>query len=109
MTTIASLTPDLLNAAFMSILPRIERHGQIYFRYLKCRDQKADRIAEMVALCWKWFVRLAYRGKDGREFPTVLACFAARAVRCGRKLVVWCSSLERGQNIGRGWPEKRRT
>ncbi len=77
---------DQLQASFLSIVPIIQRHGQIYFRYLKCRDQKADRIAEMVALCWKWFVRLAERGKDATRFPTVLASFAARAVRCGRKV-----------------------
>src|SRR5262249_14103403 len=41
---------------------------------------------EMVALCWKWFLRLAERGKDATRFPTALATFAARAVRCGRKL-----------------------
>ncbi len=77
---------DQLQTSFLSIVPIVERHGQIYFRYLKCRDQKADRIAEMVALCWKWFVRLAEKGKDATQFPTVLASFAARAVRCGRKV-----------------------
>jgi hypothetical protein len=80
------LTPTMLNAAFLSILPRIERHGQIYFRHLKCKDRRDACVQEMLALAWKCFVRLAERGKDARRFPTVLASFAARAVRCGRKV-----------------------
>jgi hypothetical protein len=40
----------------------------------------------MVALSWKWFLAMARRGKDGREFPSSIAIFAARAVRCGRKV-----------------------
>jgi hypothetical protein len=35
-------------------------------------------------LCWLWFVRLARRGKDATRFPSLLASFAARAVRSGR-------------------------
>src|SRR4051794_24005508 len=74
-----------LQARFLRLLPRIERHGQITFRHLRCLDQKEEAIAEMVALCWKWFVRLARRGKAPERFPGALATFAARAVRSGRR------------------------
>jgi hypothetical protein len=73
-----------LQAAFLAILPRIERHGQVYFRHVKCPAHKADAIGEMVALSWRWFIRLANRGKDATQFPSTLATFAALAVRSGR-------------------------
>lgn len=75
-----------LRARFQSIWPRIERHARIYFRNVGCPHKKADCIAETVGLAWKWFVRLAERGKDGTRFPSVLATFAARAVKSGRRV-----------------------
>jgi hypothetical protein len=86
----ASRTPDPapeeLHARFLSILPRIELHGRVYFRHLRCPHQKEDAVQEMAALCWKWFVRLAARGRDATRFPGALATFAARAVRSGRRV-----------------------
>jgi hypothetical protein len=75
-----------LQLAFLSILPRIERHGRVYFRHVRCPDRKADAISEMVALSWHWFLRLAHQGKDATRFPSTLATFAARAVHSGRRL-----------------------
>jgi hypothetical protein len=75
-----------LHHSFVAILPRIEAHAQMFFRHLKCHHQKDDAVAEVVGLCWKWFVRLAQRGKDATEFATVLANFAARAVKSGRRV-----------------------
>lgn len=75
-----------LQRRFLALLPRIERHARIYFRHVACPVQKADCLAETVALCWKWFLRLAERGKDATPFVTVLAAFATRAVRSGRRL-----------------------
>jgi hypothetical protein len=71
---------------FQAIWPRIEQHARIYFRKVGCPHKKADCIAETVALAWKWFVRLAERGKDATRFPSVLATYAARAVRSGRRV-----------------------
>jgi hypothetical protein len=75
-----------LHVAFLSILPRIETHARIAFRHLVCTATQEDRIAETVALAWKWFIRLAQKGKDGTQFASTLASLAARAVRCGRRL-----------------------
>src|SRR5262249_60449397 len=83
-----------LQLAFLAILPRIERHGRVYFRHVRCPDRKADAIREMVALCWKWFRRLAERGKDATRFPSVLATFAARAVYNGRRLAGTCKAKD---------------
>jgi hypothetical protein len=71
---------------FVSILPRIEKHGQVYFRHLRCPHQKEDAIAEMTAISWRWVIRLTQRGKDPTAFVSAIATFAARAVRSGRRL-----------------------
>jgi hypothetical protein len=89
--------------AFLSILPRIERHGQFAFRGVRCPQQRADCIAEMVALCWLWFLRLAGRGQDPLGFPVVLAGYAARQVRCGRRL---CGQ-EKGKDALSGLAQRR--
>src|SRR5262249_40435352 len=81
-----SCSSDPLQEAFLRLLPRIELHGQVVFRTVKCPDQQQEAIAEMVALAWRWFVRLHRQGKDPREFPSALAIFAARQVRSGRRL-----------------------
>jgi hypothetical protein len=77
---------DPLQARFLTILPRIQAHAQIYFRHVACRARRADCIAETVALSWRWFVGLAQKGKDATQFATVLASYAARAVRSGRRV-----------------------
>jgi hypothetical protein len=74
-----------LQASFTErILPRLERHARIYFRRHRHRE---EMVAETVALAWKWVVRLAERGKDATRFPLALATYAARAVRCGRRVI----------------------
>jgi hypothetical protein len=84
-STSASLfTP--LHDSFLAILPRIITHGQVYFRFLVCPVQQEDAIAEMVALAWKWHVRLARRGKDSRQFASAVATYAARAVSSGLRV-----------------------
>src|SRR5262249_9710092 len=40
----------------------------------------------MLALTWRWFLRLIELGKDPLQFPSALADFAARAVKAGRRL-----------------------
>jgi len=89
--TIVCQPIDQLQARFLSIRPRIETHAKIYFRHVRCSTTKADRIAETLALAWKWFVRLAKRGKDATHYPSVLATYAAKAVQAGRRL---CGQLK---------------
>ena len=81
-------TPSLhaLQAAFLaSVLPKVLSHSRVYFRHLRSAELKEEYIAEMIALTWRWHLRLAERGKDASRFPTALASFAARAVRSGRR------------------------
>jgi hypothetical protein len=74
-----------LGARFLVLLPRIELHARVYFRFLP-GDRKDEAVAETVALAWCWFVRLSERGKDVTQFVSALASYAARAVLCGRRL-----------------------
>jgi hypothetical protein len=75
-----------MHEGFLSILPRIETHGHVSARHLRCPHQKADFVQEMVAVAWKWYVRATERGKDVHSFVGALATFAARHVRSGRRL-----------------------
>jgi hypothetical protein len=75
-----------LHARFLGLLPRIEQHGRIYFRGLKCPHRKEEALAEVRALAWQWFLRLARQGRDASAFVTALATYAARAVHSGRRL-----------------------
>src|SRR3954471_9541084 len=77
---------DVLHARFLALVPRIELHGRIFFRHVRCPQKREDAIQEMVALSWQWFVRLALQRKDAAQFPSALARFAALAVRSGRRL-----------------------
>jgi hypothetical protein len=78
--------PEALHAHFLAILPRIEQHAQVRFAFLRCPGRRDDAIAEVVALCWRWFLRLIEQGKDIDQFVSVLADFAVRHVKSGRKL-----------------------
>jgi hypothetical protein len=85
-----------LQAAFLDqVLPKVLSHGRVYFRHLRSAELKEEYVAEMVALTWKWHLRLAERGKDSTRFPTALATFAARAVRCGRRL----AGMDRSKDV----------
>jgi hypothetical protein len=76
-----------LHAAFLAhVLPRVERHGRVYFRHVKCPDRKEELLAELRGLAWKWYVRLVSRGKNVLDFVSALATYAARAVNSGRRV-----------------------
>jgi hypothetical protein len=76
-----------LQATFLThVLPRVEAHGHIYFRHVKCPHQKEELLAEMRGLVWMWFVTLVRRGKNVLDFASALATYAARAVHSGRRV-----------------------
>jgi hypothetical protein len=82
----ASASLQSVQAVFLAILPRIQQHGQIYFRHQKCQSAREDCIAEMVAMSWKWFITLSNQGKNPASFVSAIASYAARAVKSGRRL-----------------------
>lgn len=73
-----------LKAEFEELMPKLTQYFMSVFRFLRCEATRNDFIAEGVALCWKWFVRLKQRGKEPAVFVTTMARYAARAVRSGR-------------------------
>lgn len=75
-----------LHARFLDILPRIQTHAQIRFHHLRCPGRRDDAVAEVIAVAWKWFLRLDEQGNDVTEFVTTLADYAVRHVRSGRRL-----------------------
>jgi hypothetical protein len=75
-----------LHVRFLALLPRIEAHARIYFRYALCRQQREDLVAEVIALAWKWYARLVRRGKDPADFVMTFAQFTARGVQAGRRV-----------------------
>jgi hypothetical protein len=74
-----------LHSRFLDLLPRLQLHGRIFFRVLTS-EKKEEAIAEMIALAWKWFCRLAERGKDVSKFQMVFVFLVARAVLSGRRV-----------------------
>src|SRR4051812_37515536 len=72
----ASSHIEHLQAAFLQIMPRIQTHAEVYFRYLRCPGKRDDAIAEVVAVAWKWYLRLCEQGKDASEFVSTLATLA---------------------------------
>jgi len=79
-------TSDALQAGFLRLLPRIELHARIYFRHLGCAQEQEERVAEAVALAWRWYGELVRRGKDVAQLASSLASYAARCAGAGRRL-----------------------
>ena len=77
----------VLQITFVSeVLPRIETHAEVCSRGIRCPHSQEEFKADMVALAWKWFLRLIEKGKNPLEFPTAIATYAAKAVKSGRRL-----------------------
>ncbi len=83
---LAAAPVALLHVRFLALVPRVETHARILFRGVRCPVTRENRVAECVALAWKWFLRLTEQGKDVFAFPMAFAALVARAVRCGRRL-----------------------
>ena len=83
----APQAPQALHATFLAhVLPRVEQHGRVYFRHIKCSQQKEELLAEMCGLTWKWYVGLVQKDKNVLDFVSALAAYAARAVHSGRRV-----------------------
>jgi hypothetical protein len=68
------------------VLPKIELHARISFNHVRCPATRADKVAECVALAWRWYARLNERGKDVTPFVMVFVYLVARAVKSGRRV-----------------------
>ena len=81
----ADSTPQPTSALFEQMLPTIERYARNAFRRFR-REQRDDLVAEVVANAFVAFRRLVERNKGDLAYPTVLARFAVKQVRSGRKV-----------------------
>jgi hypothetical protein len=75
-----------LHSRFLTLLPKIETHGRIYFRQLR-PHRKEETLQEMRALAWFWFRRLAQRGKDAGQYLSAFNDFLVRAISSGRRIM----------------------
>jgi hypothetical protein len=83
----ASPSDAQLQQLFLAaMMPRLASHADVCLAGVRCSQERADLRAEMFALGWEWFVRLAQHGKKPDTFPTAIATFAGRAVKSGRRL-----------------------
>jgi hypothetical protein len=68
---------------FLGMLPQIRRQAQRAFRRLGA-EIREELIQEVVANAYCAFARLIERGRPHCAYPTTLAHYAIRHVRCGR-------------------------
>jgi len=73
------------HAAFLEMLPRIINYARVAFRGLD-PDAKEDSLAEVIANCFVAYSRLVQLGKEDVVYPTVLALYAIRQFRDGRRV-----------------------
>jgi hypothetical protein len=76
-----TLAMEPLQAQFLALLPKIQLHANFSFRHIRCPETRQENIRE--------------RGKDPSRFPSALAAYASRAVRCGRRVC----GIERAKDI----------
>ena len=73
------------HAEFESMLPAIQRNAQIAFRHLN-PDAREEAVQETICKACQAYARLIEQGKAEVAFPSVLAKFAIRQTKEGRKV-----------------------
>ena len=71
--------------AFLKMLPAIQKHARIAFRYLG-REARDEAVQEVVAGALAAYVRLVESGRADLAYPTPLSMFAVRQFRTGRRV-----------------------
>src|SRR4051794_21757325 len=86
MPSLSCPTPHYLHSAFLTLLPRVISQARRRCRGVRCPHRRDDLCAEAAALAWRWYLRLAERGRDATCFPAGFAILAATAALAGRRL-----------------------
>jgi hypothetical protein len=86
---------EQLHTQYLELVPRIEQHANIFFRGIPCAHKRADKVAECLALGWKWFLSVQEKGKDISTFTMVFVYLVAKAVKSGRKL----TGMEKAKDV----------
>lgn len=77
---------EALKASYERSAPVIIKQARYYFRKLPPYLQD-ERIQDVLALGWKYWVRLDARGKNPEEVAGALGAFTSRQVSAGRRLM----------------------
>lgn len=72
------------NQRFQEILPNIRTCATYAFRKMNI-EIREDAVQDVIVQCYFAFIRLLRQGKGERAFPSVLARFAIRRYRAGRR------------------------
>jgi hypothetical protein len=72
-------------ARFLEMLPQIRRQASIAFRNQRF-EIREELIQEVIANCYRAWVRLVRRGRELVVYPTPLAQYAIKQVRGGRRV-----------------------
>jgi len=78
-------TPPIWHKEFVAMMPIIENHARIAFRYLG-REARQEAVQETLCNACVAFSRLVAQGKADLAYPTVLARYGVAQVRSGRKV-----------------------
>ena len=81
----ASQHPKRSHDDFVLLIPVIREHARFSFRKNR-PEEKEELIEECLANAFRAYVRLMELGKEAMIYPTVLAKYAVRQVRSGRKV-----------------------
>jgi DNA-directed RNA polymerase specialized sigma24 family protein len=73
------------HAAFLTMFPVITRYARAAFREFDA-ETREDLVQECVANCVVAYARLVERGKECLAYPTVLAMYAVRQIKDGRRV-----------------------
>lgn len=75
---------ESLKEAFVAkILPVIERHARVVFRYLG-PEARQEAQQNMATIAWSWALRISESGRDPTTFASTIADLAAKHHRAGR-------------------------
>lgn len=75
----------LHHAKFVAMIPQIQRYASFVFRH-EPRAAQEDLIAESIASAYVNFARLVERDKVELAFASVLARYACKQIRAGRRI-----------------------
>ena len=78
-------SPPGWHKRFLAMVPTIIQRAQFALRDGP-GEPREDLVAEAVANCLVAYVRLVRRGKESVAYPTVLAMYAIRQIRVGRRV-----------------------
>lgn len=81
--------------AFLALLPKIELHARITFHTVKCPATREDKVAECIAVAWKWYARLNECGKDVNKFVMIFTYLVVKAVKSGRRV----AGMEKAKDV----------